>query len=139
MKQQVNNSEDLRKAINELELKIHVQEAQLKDNAGAIKENLRPKNVVKNTFSYMAESPEIQRTLVNTIIGFAMGYAFKRAQEVLTEQSLDRMVQSVVGAGLTKIEEGNRHSLLSKTVTLLRKNTPTDSPLYKFISYKNTL
>ena len=38
-----------------------------------VKENLHPKRVIKNTFSYVAETPEIQKTLVNTVIGFDTG------------------------------------------------------------------
>jgi hypothetical protein len=136
-KHQVKNSAELLQAINELELKVHVQEAEMKDRALVIKENLQPKNVIKNTFSYMAETPEVQRTLVNTVIGFAMGYAFKKAQDLMNEQSLDKLVHNVVDAGLTKLEERNRQGLVSQTITLLRKHTPTDSPLYTFLHYKN--
>jgi hypothetical protein len=134
-KPQVKNSEELLKAINELELKIHVQEAQMKDHAMAIKEDLQPKNVIKNSFSYMAETPEIQRTLVNTVIGFAMGYAFKKAQDMMNEQTLDRLVHNVVDAGITKLEQRAPQSLVSKTITLLRKHTPAESPLYSFLHH----
>ena len=50
------------------------------------KENLNPKRVVKNTFSYVAETPEDTKNFVNTVIGFILGYASKKAVELLSEE-----------------------------------------------------
>jgi predicted nuclease with TOPRIM domain len=132
----ITNSQELHDAMNELERKIQVQELQLKENYGQVKDNLQPKRVVKNTFSYLAETPEIQKTLVNTVIGFIIGYASKRAVEVLSEQALDRTVHNMVNHQISKIENKNPESVVSKAISLFRKHTPHDSPIYPFVRYK---
>lgn len=131
----ISNSVELKSAIAALESKVKMQELEIKENYFQVKENLHPKRVVKNTFSYLAETPEIQRTLVNTIIGFILGYASKKAAELLSEDVLDRTIHNVVSSQLSKLEEKQPSTLLSKGVSLFRKNTPNDSPLYPFIKY----
>jgi hypothetical protein len=97
---------------------------------------MSPKRVVKNTFSYVGQTPEIQRTLVNTVIGFILGYASKKAVELLSENALDRTIHNAVNHHLTKIEDRQPSTLLSKGISLLRKHTPRDSPIYPFVRYK---
>lgn len=132
----ISNTEELKKAINTLESKIQVQTLELKENYYEVKENLNPKKVAKNTFSYVAETPEIQKTIVNTIIGFILGYASKKAVELLSEDVLDRTVHNMVNYHITKIENKKPDSLLSKGISLLRKHTPSNSPIYPFVEYK---
>lgn len=132
----ISNSEDLKNAIYDLESKVKVQELEMQDNYAQVKQNLHPKRVVKNTFSYVAETPEIQRTLVNTVIGFILGYASKKAVELLTEENLDRTVHNIVNSHISKIENKQPDSLLSKGISLIRKHTPHDSPIYPFVRYK---
>src|SRR5215211_5635960 len=92
----ISNSEELQQAMKELEKKVQVQELEMKVNYNQVKENLHPKRVVKNTFSYVAETPEIQRTLVNTVIGFILGYASKKATELLSQNALNSTVENLV-------------------------------------------
>lgn len=132
----ISNSDDLEKAIHDLEAKVKVQAVEIKDNIDQVKENLQPKRVIRNTFSYVGETPEIQRTLVNTVIGFILGYASKKAVELFSEESLDRTIHNVVSHQLTKIENREPNTLLSKGISLVRKHTPPDSPIYPFVRYK---
>lgn len=135
-KRNIKNADDLKAAIAELERKVKVDEADIKSNYYQVKENLNPKRVVKNTFSYVAETPEIQKTLVNTVVGFMLGYASKKAVELLSEQSLNRTVENIVSHQLTKLENKDPRSLLSRGITLFRKFTPPNSPIYPLIRYK---
>ncbi|MDQ6815175.1 MAG: hypothetical protein M3040_15675 [Bacteroidota bacterium] len=132
----ISNTEDLKKAINDLEGNLKVQKLEIQDNYAQVKQNLHPKRVVKNTFSYVAETPEIQRTLVNTVIGFILGYASKKAVELLSEDALDRTIHNMVNHHITKIEEREPRTWLSKGISLVRKHTPNDSPIYPFVRYK---
>lgn len=136
MKHEVKNSRELKQAISDLEQKLNVQEVKMKDQYEHIRENLQPKNLLKNTYSHVAETPELQRTLVNTVIGFIMGYAFKKAHEVLNEETLDTVAKNMINATLTKLEQGNRQSILAKGVTMLRKTTPATSSLYEYVRYR---
>jgi len=132
----ISNSEDLQKAINELETKVKVQELEMKDNYSQVKHNLSPKRVAKNTFSYLGETPEIQKTMVNTVIGFILGYASKKAVELLSENVLDRTIHNLVNHQIDKLENKRPDGWLSKGISLVRKHTPYDSPIYPFVRYK---
>lgn len=132
----ISNADDLRSAMRELEGRVKVQEVEMKENYGLIKHNLSPKRVVKNTFSYVAETPEIQKTLVNTVIGFILGYASKKAVELLSEDVFDRTIHNFVNHQIDKIEKREPQTLLSKGLSLVRKHTPSDSPIYPFVRYK---
>lgn len=132
----ISSTEDLKKAISELETKVKVQELEIQDNYQQVKQNLHPTRVVKNTFSFVGETPEIQRTLVNTVIGFILGYASKKAVELLSEDALDRTLHNVVNHQISKIENREPANLISKGISLLRKHTPHDSPFYPFVRYK---
>jgi predicted nuclease with TOPRIM domain len=136
LKNKIHNTEDLKKAMDELQSRINFQESEIKENFVEVKENLRPKRVVRNTFSFLAETPEIQKTLVNTVVGFILGYASKKAVEVLSEQSLDRTVQNILNHQMTKLENKQPESLLAKGITLFRRHTPPDSPIYPFVKYR---
>jgi len=133
----INSDEDLKAAIAELERKVRDNKDEIKGNIQLLKQELNPKTVAKNTFSYVAETPEIQRTLVNTAIGFIMGYASKKAVELLSEQSLNRTVENIVNTSLTQLENKNPDSLLSKGISLFRKHTPPNSPIYPLVKYRS--
>ncbi len=123
--------------MDDLQQKINVQEVKMKDQFEQVKENLEPKNLIKNTYSHIGESPEIQRTLLNTIIGFAIGYGFKKAKDLMNEETLDRLGKNLVHTALNKMEASNPHGILSKGIKMLRKTTPEDSRLHQFIGYEN--
>lgn len=136
IKRKITNSEELQQAMKELENEVQVQELQMKGNYNQVKENLNPKRVVKNTFSYVAETPEVQRTLVNTVIGFILGYASKKAVELLSEESLNSTVENLVNYQVDNFEQKHPDSLLAKGISLFRKHTPPHSPIYPFVRYK---
>ncbi len=135
MKHNVTNSGELKKAMEDLQQKINMQEVKMKDHYELIKVDLQPKNIIKNTYSHIGESPEIQRTLLNTIIGFVIGYGFKKAKELMNEETMDRLGKNLVHSVLDKVEAHNPQGILSKGVKMLRKTTPEDSRLHPFIGY----
>ena len=137
MKHDVKNSKDLETAMKNLEQKINMQEVKIKDHYEQVKENLQPKNLIKNTYSHIGESPEIQKTLLNTIIGLAIGYGFKKAKDLMNEQTLDRLGKNLIDSILTKIEDSNPQGLVSKSVKMFRQSTPVDSQLHQFVGYRN--
>jgi len=132
----ISNSEDLRKAIDQLENRVKVQEMEIKDDYSEIKHNMHPKRVAKNTFTYLGETPEIQKTVINTIIGFVLGYASKKAVDLFSENSLDRTIHNLVNHQITKLENKQPDGWLSRGISLIRKHTPYDSPIYPFVRYK---
>lgn len=138
IKRDIKNADDLKAAINELEKRVEAEQFELKENYVQVKENLQPKRVIKNSFSYAAETPEIQRTLVNTAIGFILGYASKKATELLSEHQLNRTVENIVNHHVNELENRQPGSLLSKGISLFRRHTPPSSPIYPLIKYRST-
>ena len=134
---QISTQDELRQAIADLERKKSVQELEMKSDLEQVKHAMKPVNLVRNTFSQFAEIPEIRRTLISTVVGFGMGYVAKKAKDVLSEESMDNMVSTLVHTQMSKLENKNPDSFLTKAVTYFRKNLKEESSLYPFIGYRN--
>lgn len=132
----ITNAQELQQAIRDKEQQLAMGTNQMHADLSQLKTNLSPKNVVKNSFSYLAETPEIHKTLFNTIIGFALGYATKKAADLLSEQSLDNLTHNLVHHGLSRLENQNPEGLLSKGISYVRKNISADSPMHPFLKYR---
>lgn len=132
----IKSQEGLRKAIDQLELKRIVQEVQIKNEFEQIKETLRPQNIVKNTFSRLAEIPEVKKTMISTAIGLGLGYFSKKVKDVMSEESLDNLVNSVVNTELKKLNRSHPESFLNRAINYYRTHLKEDSPLYPFIGIK---
>ena len=132
----IKDSSDVESAIKELQLKIKVQEADIQEQFADVKYNLQPKRVINNGFNYLAETPEVQKVIINIAIGFIIGFASKKAAQFIGEDSLNRTVENMVGQELNKLENKDPDSFLSRIVTLLRKNTPPTSPIYPLVKYR---
>lgn len=133
---QINNRADLRKAIELLEQKKEVQQTAVKGQYHEVKTALAPVNIVKNTYSRLAEIPEVRKTLINTVVGFALGYVAKKANEVMNEETMNRLVGNMVNHTLTKIETKDPDSFSSKAISFVRKMVKEDHPLYQFVGYR---
>ena len=116
----ISTTAELKQAIAELERKTKSHEVTIKSQYAETKQALKPKNVIRNSFSSLAETPEVRKTLVSTIIGFGLGYFTKKATEAFSEESLNRMVGGFVDYGLNKFIERNPEGLLSKGIHLTR-------------------
>lgn len=143
IKRKIANGTELQNAITALEQEVKVEEAQIKASFAQVKEAVQPKNLLRNTFSYVAETPEVQKVLINTIVGFILGYTSKKAAQVLSEDKLDRIVdnfnrtlETAVSHQLTKFEKKKPDSWLVKGLGLIRKHTPPSSPIYPFVRYR---
>ncbi|MCY7420973.1 MAG: hypothetical protein LH478_04430 [Chitinophagaceae bacterium] len=133
---QLKTQEELTRAIAELERKKTVQLLEMKSGLEQVKHAMKPVNLVRNTFSRFAEIPEVRRTLISTVVGFGMGYVAKKAKDVLSEESMDNLVSTLVHTQMSKLEDKNPDSFLTRAVTYFRKNLKEESPLYPFIGYR---
>lgn len=117
---EISSSAELKAEILELEKREKVQKLVVKDQLIEAKHALNPTTLVKNTYSRLAEIPEVKRTLINTIIGFSLGYLSKKASETLNEESLNRLVGNLVDYSLDRIVQKDPDSLLSKGISFTR-------------------
>jgi hypothetical protein len=118
--QQIKNSEELKRAILELEKKRKIQETVIKEQFQLTKEAAKPANLIRNTFSKLAAVPEVRRTVVNTLMGIAIGYFSKKAQQVLSEKSMNDLMRNLVDTTADHLTQTHPDSLLSKGVNLTR-------------------
>ena len=135
---QISTQDELHKAIAALEQKKVMQESELKQDFQDAKLTFAPGNVIKNTFSHLASIPEVRKTMIDTIIGFGLGYISLKASKIMSEESLDNIVGNLVNSQVNRIEENQPESFVSKALSYFRKNIKRDSPLYPFLGYKST-
>jgi hypothetical protein len=122
--------------MRELEGTIKQQEEQIKHSTAGVKERMQPRTLFSNTFSYFAEQPEIQKIMVNTAIGFVLGYASRKVAELLNEKNLNMTVENLITRQLDRLETEQPAGLIAQGITILRESTPPDSPMYPFVRYK---
>ncbi len=116
----ISTSVELKAAILELEKRKTIQQLVIKEDMALAKEALKPANIIKNTFSKLGENPAVRATLITTVVGFAVGYFAKKSSEVLSEQSLNRVMRNLVDYGADKLMQNNPESLLSKGIDIAR-------------------
>lgn len=107
--QKINNSEELKNAIIELERKRNVEEAAIKYEFKQTCETFKPSNILKNTVSEVAASPKFRRNLLNIAIGLGAGYLSKKAVVGRSAGLLKRTLGTALQFGVA--------SLVSKTGT----------------------
>jgi len=73
----INNSHDLEAAIIELEKRKVIQESLLKEQFHAVKESLKPINIIKKTISKVTHTPEIRNGILKTVAGVGIGMLTK--------------------------------------------------------------
>ncbi|HEX8331414.1 MAG TPA: hypothetical protein VF622_02260 [Segetibacter sp.] len=119
---QINTSAELKAAIADLEKKREIQQLTIKGQFAQTKEALNPVNLVKNTFSHVAEIPEVKKTLVSTIIGIGIGYLSNKVSALLNdEEKLDRMVNSFIDQGIDRVQQQKPNGFLAQAVSLTRQ------------------
>ncbi len=68
------DTNDLQAAIQRLEEKKSLQESELRAQLHTIVENLKPKNILKNTLADVRESSPFKSNLLKLAIGLGVGY-----------------------------------------------------------------
>lgn len=116
----ITSTTELKAAIAELERRTKSSEVTLKGQFSQTKQALKPQNVLKNSFSAIGQTPEVRQVLVSTLIGFGIGYFTKKAQEVLTEENMNRFMAGLIDRGANQLKQKYPHALVSKGIDLTR-------------------
>ena len=72
--QSIANTTDLKIAIKRLERKKALMEEDLKESFHALADDLKPKNILKNTIREVQESTDLKHNLLKVAIGLGAGY-----------------------------------------------------------------
>jgi hypothetical protein len=99
----INSAVMLKEAIFELEIKKTEQGRAIKEKFYEIKENLRPANIIRNTFDEVATSPRLRLNLLGAVVGLGAAY-FSRKLVVGRSVSVFRnILGSVLQLGISAV------------------------------------
>jgi hypothetical protein len=129
----IKNIGQLENEIGLLEQSIELREIEMKQKLVQVKNSLNPRNAMNNIFAAVADTPEVKKALIHSIVGIAMAFAYKKSKELLSEESLTHLLSSLLNYGLEKLEHDNPDSIVSKGIHILRRVTPPDSPYAPFV------
>ncbi|MEO6894392.1 MAG: hypothetical protein ABI136_05100 [Ginsengibacter sp.] len=90
------NTTDLSTAIKRLERRRFIIEEELKDQFHELAEDLKPKNILKNTIQEIQESTVLRNNLLKVALGLGAGYFSRRL--VVTKSA--GFVKKALGAAL---------------------------------------
>lgn len=131
----ISNGKELKLAIAELESKLNVNETIIRHNITELKEGLEPKRLFANTFSRLAETPGIKKIILNTAVGFVLGYVSRKSASIFNETTVTAFAENFVNQNINRIEKNAPNNLISRCICFVRKYTPPTSPLYGFLKY----
>jgi hypothetical protein len=87
----INSAVQLKEAIFEMERRKKEQGRTIKDKFYVIKENLKPANIIRNTFDEVATSPRLRLNLLGAVVGLGAAY-FSRKLVVGKSVSIFRKI-----------------------------------------------
>ncbi|HWY13341.1 MAG TPA: hypothetical protein VN026_18575 [Bacteroidia bacterium] len=74
----ITNAIELKNAIHELEIKQVNEGIAIKEQLNVIKENLKPVNLIKNTFKETAGTSSLKDNMLTGVVGLVAGYLTKK-------------------------------------------------------------
>jgi hypothetical protein len=114
----VTNKKELQEAIRLQELKVATSKEVLIDQYLTTKENLRPVNLVKNTFSQMTGNSELGKKLLQAGLGIGAAFVTKRLIAGPATSLAGRALTVAMNLGLAK---AIAKPLKNKGIQLLKK------------------
>ncbi|HTB26554.1 MAG TPA: hypothetical protein VK711_14365 [Puia sp.] len=120
MKKQIKNSDELEKAIAELELKAAAQKREIETTFNVVTENLKPLNLVRNGVRSVF-SPEHRDDLVNALIGLGTGILSRKLLIGRARGIFGKTAGKAVEWGIAGLVSNNAEKIKEKAGTLIDK------------------
>jgi hypothetical protein len=99
----INSAAMLKEAIFELEIKKTEQGRTIKEKFYVIKENLRPANIIMNTFDEVVASPKLRLNLLGAVAGLGAAYFSRRLLVGRSVNVFRNILGSVVQLGISAV------------------------------------
>jgi hypothetical protein len=121
------NTSDLATAIKRLERKKAVMEEDLKDHFHVLLEDLKPKNILKNTIDEVQESTELKHNLFKVALGLGAGYFSRKMVVGKSAGILKKALGTALQYGVTNFvakkddEDNNVYDTKPKKKNLLQR------------------
>lgn len=117
-------AEDLKNAILELEVKKNIEEEALKRQFHETVETFKPSNILKNTVSEVAASPQFKHNLLNLALGLGAGYITNKIAVGKKAGLFARTLGTALQFGVTSLvvkNKANEEDLSHKKGGLLKR------------------
>ena len=99
----ISNADELKRAIEELQLKKDAEELILSNHFKAVYNTYKPVNIIKNTIEEVSASPTFRMNLLNVAIGLGAGYLSKRLVVGRSVGLLKRIAGTALQYGVTAL------------------------------------
>lgn len=103
------NTSDLATAIKRLERRKTVMEEDLKDHFHLLLEDLKPKNILKNTLDEVQESTDLKHNLLKVAVGLGAGYFSRKALVGKSAGILKKALGTALQYGVTNFVAKKDH------------------------------
>jgi len=103
MNKNISNTDELKNAIAELEIKRDIEEAALKYEFQETYESYKPANILKNTLAEVSASPKFRHNLLNVVIGLGAGYLSQKLVIGRSAGLLKRIAGTALQFGVTAL------------------------------------
>jgi hypothetical protein len=114
----IHNASDLKKAIEELELRKDNEEELLKVHFHEVLEKIKPANLVKETVAEVSESMDFKKNLTNVALGIGVSYLSKK---LLVGKKTSSIGKQLLG---TALEFGLSNLVAKKSQDILDSAKP---------------
>jgi hypothetical protein len=111
--QKINSTTDIKQLIRQLENQQAIDLQQLRMQMHATYENIKPINLVRNTFKEVVASEELTDNIVNTSVGLAAGYVSKTLFEKASHSPFRKLMGTALLFGVTNLVSKNPHTVKS--------------------------
>jgi len=117
--QKIITAVDLKKTIQQLEIRQTNELLSLKEELHIIHENLKPANLVKNTFRELTTAPEFKGNILDVALSLAAGYLSKKVVIGSTHNPLKQVLGTILQMGVTTMVSKNTDGIKSVTAKLI--------------------
>lgn len=118
--EKITSSIELKEAILLLEIQQAYEGQLLKEQFKTTYQNLRPVNLIKNTFKELVAAPDLKGRIANTAMSLVAGYLSKKALVGSTHNPLKKMLGTVIQMGITGIVAKNSDGIKSTATQLIQ-------------------
>jgi hypothetical protein len=116
-----NEKDNLAETIAFLKIKQRQDLISLKEQLHSTFESLKPINLLKNTFHEVDDSPQIKNGLLNSAVGLATDFISKKVMANTPENSMKKMVGSVLQFAITNLVAKNADTIITTGENLLKR------------------
>jgi len=125
----IQSQSDLEEAILFLESKQAVEENMLREQLQLTYEGIKPLNIIKNTFKEALESQDLKVNLLNTSIGFGVGFLSKIIYQGIASNPIKKLLGNALMLGVNNVVAKNPEvvkTLATIFLKILHKKSNTD-------------